>query len=840
MTGQSRTTARFGANTVCTRNYTVTDRVGFWLPVRMFAGMTGRRDVPLRVWRMTRASAEALNPQAFVARAASFASAAGPLGAATLLVHRTEAGLAGYLLAPQGASAEAAAMHLAQAVNARAVEVPNVPDLTRAGAVGWLRYSPGSVAGRESQAGVDPAESARRLAVALAPGQWVAVTVRQATAAEKRRHRRWLVARLATPSPVHHSLSPGAVAVVVRGGANDRGATTALLAQVAAAMPGFDVPTTASVARHALQIAGWRVLGPVLWALTTAVQVWFGTPGWFWAIVGPVGVASAAVGYLMAVGRLETSRDRLRRDAASGRFRSPPHRRTPPARPRMFRMENGESVQRDGDYPLADVVFLLGPSVVAGLVAPGAGALSGTSSTQARPTPSALRVPVGPMVGEGADGAPVYLSAADFFAGVFLAGQPGSGKSQLVRSLFAWNCLERVHPSGLPGHPGRSNALIAFESKGEGALEYMQWARTLGDRLDLVDVADPAALAVDLFSVPGTVADRASFFVNAMVYAFEPGAIHDRSFATLVQVFTAALAVTPEIAGLVPDLPEKASPVAYAHVLLGGAGSDVGVELAGAIMSEAVRLESLGEPDQSLSLARSALAPLYEGRTEASRRSLFDAPSSKVTQLLALESWWSPTRRTVTWREVLEGHRAIVVNTGTSLSGQMLDERLSRQMSALLMFGLRDAIQRYCPGWQARGRSVSVFADELSLLTGSSAEVVTWMRDQGRSYGARPVFATQYAEQLPERVRTAMTGFSTIVAFAQDNVRVAAELSADFAADGTAWSASDVVNLAPFTTIVRSTVGQQRQPAFTMRVAHLEADRAAFAARQGRGSETPT
>ncbi|MFC8797296.1 hypothetical protein ACFT2C_06160 [Promicromonospora sp. NPDC057138] len=352
-----------------------------------------------------------------------------------------------------------------------------------------------------------------------------------------------------------------------------------------------------------------------------------------------------------------------------------------------------------------------------------------------------------------------------------------------------------------------------------------------------MDVADPATPAIDMFSMPGSVADRASFFVNAMTYAFEPGAIQDRSFATLVQVFTAALAVTPEIAALVPGAPVDASPVKYAHMLLAGYGDDAATALAGAIMSEGVRLESLGTPDEALSLARAALSPLYEGRSEAARRSFFDAPSSKVAQLLALESWWSPSRPKMTWREVLEEHRAIVLNTGTSASGQMLDERLSKHMSALLMFGLRDAIRRYCSGWQALERSVSVFADELSLLTGSSSEVVTWLRDQGRSYGVRPVFATQYAEQLPERVRTAMTGFSTIIAFAQDNVRVATELAADFAADGTAWSASDVVNLSPFTTIVRSTVNRQRQPAFTMRVAHLEADRTAFAARQGRGSE---
>jgi hypothetical protein len=344
----------------------------------------------------------------------------------------------------------------------------------------------------------------------------------------------------------------------------------------------------------------------------------------------------------------------------------------------------------------------------------------------------------------------------------------------------------------------------------------------------LVDVADRESPAIDLFAVPGSVADRAQFFANAMVYAFEPGAIQDRSFATLVQVFTAALAVTPEVAGIVRGVDPGGSPMYFAHVLLAGQGDEMGASLAGAVMSEAVRLDGAGHPDEALSLARSALLPLFSGKSESTRRQFLEAPSNKVSQLLALDHWWSSKRRKTTWQQVLTEHRSVVVNTGATLLGAIVDDRLSAQMSSLLMFGLRDAIVRNCNGWAAAGRSVSIFADELSLLAGSSPEVVTWLRNQGRSYGVRPVLATQYPEQLSEQVRLAVTGFSTIVAFAQDNVRVAEDLARDFAADGTPWQAADVVNLPPFTTIVRSTVGQQRQPAFTMLVRNFEEDPGSF------------
>jgi hypothetical protein len=402
----------------------------------------------------------------------------------------------------------------------------------------------------------------------------------------------------------------------------------------------------------------------------------------------------------------------------------------------------------------------------------------------------------------------------------------------MLRSLFAWNCMERANPCALPGYPGQNNTLVAFESKGEGAQVYTQWAQATGDRTLLIDVAEPSSPAIDLFAVPGTVAERAQFVANAMEYAFGDGAVGPRSFTTLTQVFTAALAITPAIAGLVQGVDPDGSPMYFAHLLLAGQGDEVGVSLAGAVMSEAVRLEGAKTPDEALSLARTALMPLFQGKTESARRTFLEAPSSKVAPLLALDHWWGSSRPKTTWHQIITEHRSVVINTGVTTSGRIVQDRLSAQMSSLLMFGLRDAIMRYCNAWSSQGRSVSIFADELSLLAGSSPEVITWLRNQGRSYGVRPTLATQYPEQLSEQVRMAVNGFSTIVAFAQDNVRVAEELARDFAADGTPWVGADVVNLAPFTTIVRSSVGQQRQSAFTMSVTNFEADMAAFTATQ--------
>jgi hypothetical protein len=201
---------------------------------------------------------------------------------------------------------------------------------------------------------------------------------------------------------------------------------------------------------------------------------------------------------------------------------------------------------------------------------------------------------------------------------------------------------------------------------------------------------------------------------------------------------------------------------------------------------------------------------------------------NKMAQLLDAEPWWDPSRPKLSWSALLDGHFAVVVNTGVTESGVQVQERLSGQMSALLLYGLRAAIQRTCSGWEAAGRSVSLFADELSLLAGTSPEVVSWLRNQGRSYGVRPVFATQYPEQLHPAVRTALMSFSTLFAFAQDAARVAEDLAADFAADGSTWAASDVVNLPQFMAIMRTNVEQARVAPCTVRTFDFEADMAGF------------
>ena len=187
----------------------------------------------------------------------------------------------------------------------------------------------------------------------------------------------------------------------------------------------------------------------------------------------------------------------------------------------------------------------------------------------------------------------------------------------------------------------------------------------------------------------------------------------------------------------------------------------------------------------------------------------------------------------MTWRQILTGHRSVVINAGAAGNGRQLDERLTGYLSAMLTFSLREEISRTCNGWREQGRSVSVFADELALLAGSGAEVLTWLHDTGRSYGVRPYLATQRISQLPPALAESILDYGTVCWFVQSNPDVADRAARDLSVDGSAWSPADVTNLAPYTAVVRTHVRQRRQPAVPVRVAFFEDRMASFAAAQG-------
>lgn len=793
-----------------------------------------------QVWKMTRAQSGAMDAAQYAARSKPFGSAVRDLKEATLLTVRTQVGVDCYMITSGGRAdlSVKAADVLGNAVGAKAVRVDESPDLSDGPVIARMVARPNQSASRDTQTGADPAEVARTIARVAEPGSWVAVTLRRPSGKEIDRTREWNHRRAA--SVTHHSLDSEVLVASFFAGAASASAATFLLGQVVAALPGMDVDAVARVpsdigltvgtALGAVGLAGLGFAGdtylPGLLAepvpdLAASIE---SLPLFRLSLLGaaPLAGLSAMAGAHL----LPTTRQRLHRAADRGALPRPATGGRAAAKPKPT--QDGQAPETtDNPYPLASTSFLVGPSVIAGVAAPQGGAEAGAATTGSRGAPPALREDIGPMIGT-ADGQRIHLSAADFIAGIGIFGIPDSGKSVLVRGLYAWNVLERVCPSGKAGRPGRNNTLIAFENKGEGAAEYMAWGQQLGDHPRRIDLADRTTPAIDLFAGPSTPAAKAKQVAEAMQYAFPEGDIRRQSLSTITLVLTVAQFVTDQIAGWA-DLPAGGSVVEHAAVLLGAQGDEAGMKLATALK----RAEMEGD-DPQLAAAMSELAPLYGDKvTVSQRRQLQEAPRTKIETLVEAADWFAPERPKMSWADILTRHENVVVNTGVSATGNLVSAEVTTIIGSMLLYTLRNAIMRHCSGWKDQGRFVSIFVDELALLASGSPEVITWFRNTGRSYGVAQFLATQYPDQLHEQVRKAVLSFGTVFWFRQSNPQMAEMAAEMLSVDGSDWSKADIYNLPAHTAIVAAQVSKVAQPAVPVAISYWENDRSTFPTDQG-------
>lgn len=794
-------------------------------------------------YRLARERVSELDPATYAARAKPFGSAVRDLGSVTLLTVRSDTGVDSYMVSGSTRAdlSSKAAGALARAVGAKAEQVPQLPDLSGTSAVTRLLASPSQSASRDTQAGADPVEVAQTFARTAEPGSWVAVTLRKPTKREVDRARRWN--RRRQQSMTHHSLDAEVLIASFYAGGPSKSSAKFLLGQVVAALPGMDVDATAQAPSNLPSVLAGAGLAGGLGAAAMYVDTGVAHLGQVspeahevlaelplqLALGAGAGVAGAWA-VLAGIGLAPTAKRALVSAVGSGQFPKPATggKKAPEAKPAV---EGRPPKEPPNPYPLARSAFLVGPSVVAGVAAPQGGAESGAAATAMRGAPPALLGDIGPVIGTSVTGQDVHLSAVDALAGVMVLGIPGAGKSQMLRQLYGWYCLERVSPRGRDGWPGEKSTLIAFENKGDGAVEYLKWGRDMGDHPLLIDLADDTTPAIDLFAGPGDVRVKAKLVAEAMQYAFPAGDIRRQSLSTLTLVLAAAQLVDDEIAGWA-GVPAGASVPDYAAVLLGSRGDAPGVALATALLRAGMERD-----DAQLRTVVGDLGPMYgDGKaspTPAQRRQLQDAPRTKIETLTDVSGWFSPGRPKLSWDRILQDHENVILNTGTSDSGATVSEETTSVMGAMLLFLLKESISRNCSGWRDKGRTTTVFADELSLLANSSPGVVAWMRNQGRSYGINLAFATQYPDQLHDELREAVLGFGTVGWFRQSNTNVAARAADMLSVDGSSWGKADIFNLPAYTLALATQVDKEAQPATMVKVADWESDRPSFPDAQG-------
>ncbi|GAA1490963.1 hypothetical protein [Brachybacterium sacelli] len=830
--------------------------------------------------RVKRASGGQNSPELVATRMRSFASSLSPRTAATFLAVMTDEGLENYLVTPDTDSMNKAAMSAAHAVTGRLSYVDELPELDRADEVRHLFYRPGGTRSSTTQAGRDPFSMAASLAD-MPVGSWVAITMRAPRRGlilhEDRLWDRWIKGRIV--GGTHHSLEPNGVIAHVAAASTSRSGVDSLLRQVAGDMHGFDLETRSVRFPRPWVIAqflatsllflgagiGLRLLAPTLAAVLPP------------ALVGTVSTAVMLAAFLPVLALLAYVAWGLRyeRRFRDGRFPLPRRRWALRTRPPTQSNDQGlaESAENflpsggakrqekePGDYPLNRGSFKLGALLPVGALAPASGSASGTSETGDRHAPAPLLRRIGPVIGLDAIGRMVRLSASDLWAGIAVFGKPRSGKSYLLRSLFAFLMMdqqplleqEAESPEQAQSKLGDRGAIFAFESKsGKDAAEYQAWARTLGSKkVHVFDLADPDGARIDMFSDGSDTRDSAAKLVEKMIYHWGSDSIGAASAKTLRGVFTTALGAPARVlTEAIETHPEEApspapvaTPMAIAHALLGAYGDEFGQHLAETIrrrLSDVKKGRYEGDVEQ-LEIAVGGLSELYGASVKsASRAALQKAPSSKVEVLMLAPHWWRSDGRVTTIEEILRRHLRVVINsgatstlTGASRDNLRLPATVGDALSGMILYSLKEAIQDVCAGWEERGRYVAIICDELARVARNSPDVIEWTRMQGRAFGVIPIYATQEPEQLVEDVRRTMFSLSTVVSYAQENENVAAQIARDFSGGATEGfevvHTKEVMDLPRYMTLVRTVLDQQRQNVLTAKVHPFEDDRDAF------------
>ena len=676
-----------------------------------------------------------------------------------------------------------------------------------------------------TQAGTTLTAVADTVDAYLSAGEWLAVSVRKATAKERKRWNLWHEHHRPGAMTVHSRRSD-AVIFSVYAGSYDPGRARNAVEQFVTSLGGFEVSGQATLLEGKRERQPmWKLtaIGATVFTAATVARIFAGD------IIGLLGAEAAnqilqylplmqwvsggfVVALLLAMGAhsygyLPSKVRAIKRQLESGFAPEPPHRLSTPKRPKRERTESkvvdGETVTimhaaEDGDYPLEPTTFMVGSELAASILLPGQGAKSGVASTRSRDVPSAVTNALGPIVGVVGD-LVARLSAADFWGGIFVIGKAGSGKSRLLEWLWAW---KQAHLRPLAGTPKAMNgAMIAFDTKGDSTLtnSLVQWSGVTGVKTHVVKLSDDAPLGLNIFDTSGTKKQQAERVLDALSYLVGEAA-GPRFRETAGVVLPLAMLVDERVTNGADWLPQRASKFAYAHILTGAMGFERAKELYLLIRE---RHGATPEVDAGINLFGDRV-------TDSQFKNLVESTRNKLDSLAYTESFWraGETENTAGWGWLLTQGKSVVFD----FAG--LSERAVADIAQLLMFTLKAAAEKHCKGFQEQGRSVTPLADEASVIAEHSPDIVEWMRSKARAFGFEPMFATQQPSQLRTDVRRSLLGYVTKIIFGQSDSGTLRELAVELSTGGDAWSEDDIKNLPRYAAIIATEVDATAQPNF--------------------------
>ena len=409
--------------------------------------------------------------------------------------------------------------------------------------------------------------------------------------------------------------------------------------------------------------------------------------------------------------------------------------------------------------------------------------------------PDSVTVQAGIRLGEDLSGRDCWLPDRDRQWGLFVLGDPGTGKTTLLLNALRGDVLARLG--------GAERSLIWIETKGEGAVRAAEVIQAAGWRPCVIRAAMPEGPRLELLDWNDP--DRsASLLTDAMRYAFEADDIREQSAGILNAVFSSVIALPP--AGVAElGFSHRPEIMRVAFWLLGGDSQNRSPERARKIFARHGGAEYARFADY-----------LSPPRSKVDSMRMLEPPRNKVQSLLGCRGLFTGYERPWINFERLIGNHEVTVLDLSPIVGSGYTESTAARTAAMMMFSIWDAIKTSCDAWQSKGKSVAVYSDELCDIAGFGApdlEVVRALADQGRSRGVLPVFATQRPNQIPPRTREAISSFGSHAYFRLKNLEVAEAASNDLRG---AYTLDEVMSFGVGKCAARLSRDGVPQPAFVL------------------------
>jgi len=433
----------------------------------------------------------------------------------------------------------------------------------------------------------------------------------------------------------------------------------------------------------------------------------------------------------------------------------------------------------------------------------------------------------------------ISLDVRDLHYSMYTAGAPNSGKTNFLQVIFAG-----VVKAGLERTNGLQITPIWAETKGEGAADAWEIARR-NKRAIFIEAHNPRSewrlsLEGRRLSEGASVQEvkaNIDFLVSGMQFAYGDG-IRAASREVLQNSLLISMLLSSndiEYLGMEKYInADKPNIMEASRILLNGESTlDIGLRIL-ELQNEYTTRGTGDEREIALAAAIGNLSRFFDPamRRQSQSGSVLGPALNKISQMAEAHVLWSPDSRPPVAVSQFPFHFApIVLNMGPfKLPDGNYDTTVgssaARKLLLITNYMLWNTIKAKCSGWQAQGKRIPMFFDEVADVAVDSqnddvSNVIAEAGKEGRSRGASYFLGSQSPSQMPFQARSAVLGSRTKFWFnlhESNDLRAAIQEVSSASEEQDIYSTNDIHSLPNGTAVGVMQRGDKPTPPFTLRV----------------------